>query len=61
MEIIHAFASCDVDSIPLATKLYVSLLLAEVSGFHCSGSTSRYWIMNFVYLVVHHIESLHCV
>ncbi len=30
VEIIHAFASCDVESIPLATKLYVSLLLSEV-------------------------------
>ena len=32
VEVIHAFTSCDVESIPLATKLYVSLLLAEV-GF----------------------------
>ena len=31
VEIIHAFTSCDVESIALATKLYVSLLLTEVN------------------------------
>ena len=41
IEIIHAFASCDVDSVPLATKLYVSLLLAEVCRYFGSCTVKR--------------------
>ncbi|KAI0242917.1 E3 ubiquitin-protein ligase UBR4 [Lamellibrachia satsuma] len=41
VEIIHAFASCDLDSINLTTKLYVRLLLSKDQqvSFACKAST----------------------
>ena len=47
MEIIHVFASCDVESISLATKLYVSLLLADVSYLTLVSRYNFYLLVQF--------------
>lgn len=44
VDVIHAFAAWDLDNVNLATKLYVTLLLSDVS-YYCSylfsGNTEK--------------------
>lgn len=64
VEIIHAFASCDVDCVPLATKLYVSMLLADVSvklpthsDQHLTRFSKHRWCVHVVVVFVHRTRS----